>query len=226
MSTIVFIFINLILCGIIKYQISLNKLASKEETNKLKYSLIICKTIFWLSLLSFFLATILNHARVFEIILNYFAVLNLILPAIMFLIVKDFYNKIFLVIIKTNFVVIMITALCYLTIPFIIPAFKLPITIMEITFIVSSIIYIFELIISVIIVCQFSSLKSHATLFKELNGKIKKNKAKNIEGERWFTPIIFSIETVKNTFSTKKDNWLWNIKLSKISKERKEGENK
>lgn len=226
MSTIVFIFFNLILCGIIKYQISLNKLANKGETNKLKYSLIACKTMFWLSLLSFFLATILNHTRVFEIILNYFAVLNLILPAIMFLIVKDFYNKIFLVIIKTNFVIIMITALCYLTIPFIIPAFKLPITIMEITFIVSSIIYIFELIVSVIIVCQFSSLKSHATLFKELNGKIKKNKVKNIEGERWFTPIIFSIETVKHTFSTKKDNWLWNIKLSKISKEQKEGENK
>lgn len=226
MSTIVFIFFNLILCGIIKYQISLNKLANKGETNKLKYSLIVCKTMFWLSLLSFFLATILNHARVFEIILNYFAVLNLILPAIMFLVTKDFYNKIFLIIIKTNFVIIMITALCYLTIPFIIPAFKLPITIMEITFIVSSIIYMFELIISVIIIFQFSSLKSHTTLFKELNGKIKKKKAKNIESERWFTPIIFSIETVKHTFSTKKDNWLWNIKLSKISKEQKEGENK
>lgn len=226
MSTIVFIFFNLILCGIIKYQISLNKLASKKDTNKLKCSLIVCKTMFWLSLLSFFLATILNHTRVFEIILNYFAVLNLILPAIMFLVVKELYNKIFLAIMKINFVIIMITALCYLTIPFIIPAFKLPITIMEITFIVASIIYIFELVISVIIVCQFSSLKSHATLFKELNGKVKKKKIKNIDGEKWFTPIIFSIETVKNTFSTKKDNWLWNIKLSKINKEHKEGEKK
>lgn len=219
MSTIIFIFFNLILCGIIKYQISLNKMAKKQDTNKLKYSLIVCKTVFWLSLLSFFLSTILNHARVFEIILNYFAVLNLILPAVIFLITKDFYNKTFLTIIKINFVVIVITALCYLAIPFIIPAFKMPITIMEITFIVASIIYMFELIISVIIICQFSSLKSHATLFKELNGKIKKNKIKNINGERWFTPIIFSISSVKNAFSTKESRWLWNTKLAKINKE-------
>lgn len=219
MSTIIFIFFNLILCGIIKYQISLNKMANKQDTNKLKYSLIFCKVMFCLSLLSFFLSNILNHARVFEIILNYFAVLNLILPAVIFLITKDFYNKTFLTILKINFVIIIITALCYLAIPFVIPAFKMPITIMEITFIVASIIYMFELIISVIIICQFSSLKSHATLFKELNGKVKKKKIKNIDGERWFTPIIFSISSVKNSFSTKESRWLWNIKLAKINKE-------